>query len=127
MKSRIFIAKYTAIGILILGIIHNIATFTPLIKDGLECLSNENLSAITYMSLICGSSLIVSGLLLVIFLNKLKEFSFVITPIRIIIIFLCLNGVLAITYMSDNPFAWITFLLSLILFITTLKTEGRPI
>lgn len=64
----------TAIAILILGIIHDIATFTPLIKGGLSCLTPDNLRAMIYMSLICGTSFILSGLLLIMLLKKLEQF-----------------------------------------------------
>lgn len=69
MKTRKLIAwgKGLAIAVLVLGLIHLIATFTPLILEGLACLDEENLNAMIYMSLICGASLILAGWLLNVF------------------------------------------------------------
>ncbi|SHF07036.1 hypothetical protein [Dysgonomonas macrotermitis] len=114
MSKIIISGKITAISLLLLGIIHDIATFTPLIQEGLECLSKPDLDAMVYMSLICGTSLILSGGLLFTLLNKADRFTWVSTPILFIGSFLCLNGILSVFYMSDNPFAWITFILGII-------------
>lgn len=127
MNKLISAGKITGVLIIILGLIHDIATFTPLIQDGLECLSTGNFNAMTYMSLICGTSLILSGSLIIILLNKVKEFTWLNFPILLISCFLLLNGILSVLYMSNNPFAWLTFLLCSVMFLITLllRKGGR--
>lgn len=116
-EKLISIGKIIAIAILILGIVHNVATFTPLIQDGLKSLDVANQNAIIYMSLICGSSLIVCGLLLFLFLKKIKEIPYLKSAILIIGTFVAVNGILSVVYMFDNPFAWIALALNLSMFL----------
>jgi hypothetical protein len=119
MKTNklISLGKILAIAILILGIIHDIATFTPLIKGGLVCLAPGDLNAMIYMSLICGTSFILSGLMLILLLRKVEQYAFLTSIIVVIGIFLASSGVLSIVYMFDNPFAWIALLLNLSMFM----------
>ena len=119
------LGKAFAIAILILGIIHDIATFTPLIKTGLECLSPADLNAIIYMSLMCGTSFIISGIVLILLLRKLEQNPFLTSIIMAIGIFLALAGILSIVFMFDNPFAWASLLLnvSVLLIATALKKQ----
>lgn len=127
MKTNklISLGKAFAIAILILGIIHDIATFTPLIKTGLECLSPADLNAIIYMSLMCGTSFIISGIVLILLLRKLEQIRFLTSIIMAIGIFLALAGILSIVFMFDNPFAWASLLLnvSVLLIATALKKQ----
>ena len=125
MKTKTIInsGKILAIAILILGVIHDVATFTPLIKGELSCLSPANLNAMLYMSLICGTSLILSGILIYMLLKKVKEFVFLTTIILIIAIFLAINGMLAVLFMLDNPFAWITLILNLSLLVISVRLK----
>lgn len=125
MKTNklISIGKSIAVAVLILGIIHDTATFTPLIKGGLSCLTPDNLRAMIYMSLICGTSFILSGLLLIMLLKKLEQFSFLASPIMIIGIFLAVSGILSVIYMFENPFAWIALVLNLVMFGVTLRLK----
>ncbi len=119
LKKLIPFGKAIAAAIIILGIIHDVATYTPIIKGGLSCLTPEKLKAMIYMSLMCGTSLILSGLLLIILLNKVKEFPFLVTPILVIGSFLAIVGYFSIFYMSHNPFAWIAVFLNLTMFGVT--------
>lgn len=114
-----------AIAILILGIIHVVATFSPIIKGGLGCLSPGDLKAMVYMSLICGSSFIISGALLINLLKKVEQYVFLTTSIFMIGVFLAVSGILSIVYMLDNPFAWIALLLNLGMFTVTLGLKLR--
>ncbi|NLX73468.1 MAG: hypothetical protein GXY94_09225 [Bacteroidales bacterium] len=127
MKTNklISLGKAFAIAVLILGIIHDIATFTPLIKTGLECLSPADLNAIIYMSLMCGTSFIISGIVLILLLRKLEQIRFLTSIIMAIGIFLALAGILSIVFMFDNPFAWASLLLnvSVLLIATALKKQ----
>ena len=119
----IFTGKTIAIAILLLGIVHDVATFTPLIQSGLEMLNVANLNSVIYMSLICGSSLILSGLLLIMFFNKVLEYSFLKSAILIISVFLAINGILSVIYMFDNPFAWISLLLNMSIFFVAVRLK----
>lgn len=127
MKTNklISLGKAFAIAVLILGIIHDIATFTPLIKTGLECLSPADLNAIIYMSLMCGTSFIISGIVLILLLRKLEQIRFLTSIIMAIGIFLALAGILSIVFMFDNPFAWASLLLNVnvLLIATALKKQ----
>ena len=120
INRLISFGKILAIAILILGIIHDFATITPLIQGGLGCLDPEDFKAMIYMSLICGTSFILSGGLLIILLKKVEQFAFLTSTILFIGAFLALSGVLSIVYMVDNPFAWLALLLNLSMFIITI-------
>jgi len=127
MKTNklISLGKIFAIAILILGIIHDIATFTPLIKGGLACLTPGDLNAMIYMSLICGTSLILAGLVLILLLKKVEQFVFLSSTILLIGVFLALSGILSVVYMFDNPFAWLALLLNLIMFGITIGLKMK--
>lgn len=123
MKKKKYINTgiYIAISILIMGIIHNVATFTPLIQEGLECLSKSDMHAMTYMSLMCGTSLMLSGLLLILILKKVEQYRFLNSLILLTGCFVLLNGLTAVIFMSDNPFAWIILVLGLLIMTVSLK------
>lgn len=118
MKTKILLltGKVLASIIIVLGVIHNIATFTPLIQEGLVCLLLKDLKAVTYTSLICGSSFILSGVLLMVLFRNVEEYPFLNTTIIIIGAFLAFCGILSVIYMFGNPFAWIALILNNIMF-----------
>lgn len=111
-EKLISLGKIFAIAILILGVIHNVATFTPLIRSGLTCLAPGDFKAVMFLSLICGSSFILSGIVLVLLLKKVEQFKFLSSPILVIGVFLAISGILSVVFMFDNPFAWISFVLN---------------
>lgn len=115
-KRMLSLGRMLSIAIIVLGVIHDVATFTPLIKGGLACLDNGNLKAMLYMSLICGTSLILAGIVLILLLRKVEQHTFLTSSVLVIGVFLALNGVLAVVYMFDNPFAWIALLLNISMF-----------
>lgn len=119
-EKLIQVGKIIAIAILILGIVHDVATFTPLIQGGLAALDVANQNAMIYMSLMCGASLIVCGLLLYVFLKKVTEIPFLKSAMLIIGTFVAINGVLSVVYMFDNPFAWLALVLNLSMFFITI-------
>lgn len=124
MKTKlVFISKVLSIAIICLGVIHEIATFTPLIQDGLENLSQSNFNTMIYMSLVCGASLILSGWLLLLLLKRNQTHTFLAFPISLISIFVLINGIGSIILMVDNPFAWIVFGLGLSITIITIKQK----
>lgn len=116
----IYIGKILAILIVLLGVVHDVATFCPLIRGDLTCLNSEALHAVIYMSLICGTSLILCGILLLILLKSATKFPSLTLPILIAGIFLFFNGILSVVCMYNNPFAWIALFLNTAIFLVTL-------
>ena len=116
----IAVGKALAYAIVVLGIIHDIATFTPLVQSGLSCVSPADLHAIIYMSLMCGTSLILSGIILIMILKKIEEFRFMNSIAIAIGTFLGLSGIASVVFMFDNPFAWLSLVLNLSMFGITL-------
>lgn len=109
---KTIIVKTLAVLLMILGLIHDIATFTPLILNGIE---STRVNSMMYMSLMCGTSLIFSGALLLMLLPKVNEEKAFLAPLKLIGIFLAFAGILAVYFMSYNPFAWITLVLCLLI------------
>ena len=108
-----------AIAVAVMGGVHIVATFTPLISGGLEVLPQARQNAMIYMSLMCGVLLIVCGLLVSLLHNRVKEHSFLRLPYRIILVALVVDGITAVGFMSHNPFAWVVFVLIICLAIVT--------
>lgn len=100
-----------AIAVAVMGGVHIVATFTPLISGGLEVLPQARQNAMIYMSLMCGVLLIVCGLLVSLLHNRVKEHSFLRLPYRIILVALVVDGITAVGFMSHNPFAWVVFII----------------
>lgn len=106
MKNKII--NVSAVLLMLLGLIHDIATFTPLISGGVD---EGKINALMYMSLMCGTSLILCSVLILLLLSRMKDDKTLIAPIRLIGLFLAFAGVLAIYFMPYNPFAWATFVI----------------
>ena len=123
IKNLISFGKITAIAIMCLGIIHDIATYTPLIRGGILCLHPDTQNALLYMSLICGTAFILSGILLFMHLKGLEKNPILISPILVISIFLAISGLLSVLYMFKNPFAWIALFLNLAMFFITIRLK----
>ncbi|MCF0191706.1 MAG: hypothetical protein HUJ96_10650 [Marinilabiliaceae bacterium] len=119
MKTKAKI-QILSISVALLGGVHIIATFSPLISGGLEVLTPAKQNAMTYMSLMCGALLIVCGLLVNALHSKVSEFRFLQTPWRIILVALSVDAIAAVAFMPHNPFAWLTFVLVASLVIASL-------
>jgi hypothetical protein len=120
--NTIKIGKIIAIALAILGVIHNVATFTPIIQGGLSCLPINEFKFMLYVNLMCGSSLIISGIVLVMLLKYIENYTFLIAPTFFLGIFLLLSGVSLLIFSDnifDNPFACIGLLLNLGMFWVT--------
>lgn len=109
------ISKILAYGLLAMGLVHVIATFTPVIAGKLEPLNEAAQLAFTYMSLMCGAMLVLGGAIAAFLANKVKEYSFLKCPYYLTICMLAIDGVLAATMMPHNPCAWIILVLSMAL------------
>lgn len=111
MKIRII--RVFSIGIMLMGLIHIIATFTPLIADKLAMLPDASKGAFTYFSLMCGALLILSGGIIYSLSGKTAEFAFVRKQCLFTLAFLDIDALLAVCYMPYNPCAWIIFALAI--------------
>lgn len=125
INKWVVFGKWIAAGILLMGIIHDVATFTPLILDNLHSLSEDAVKVFICFSLGTGMSLILCGILLFPLLNQLERFPFVITPLFVISLFLLIYGMLSVYFMPDNPFAWVVSALCIIMFGIILKLKAR--
>lgn len=124
-EQMVSLGKILSIAIMVLGIIHDVATFTPLIKGSLVSLEPESLKAMLYMSLMCGTSLILSGIVLLLLLKQVEQHVFLTSLILVIGVFLAVNGILSVVYMFGNPFAWIALLLNLSMFFITISLKTK--
>jgi hypothetical protein len=109
--------KVLSFSVIILGIIHDIATFTPLVRRGLATLSKADFNAVMFMSFGTGTSFILSGLLLFTVYNIRTAFDRLVLPVNT---FLSFMGILAVVMMPLNPFAWISFIVMILLFVVSL-------
>lgn len=107
------ITKALSIGIMLMGMVHIVATFTPLISAKLALLPDSTQDAFTYFSLMCGVLLVLGGVVTYTLSEKVIEYAFVRTPYILALAILNIDGILAIRYMSYNPFAWIIFVLAI--------------
>ncbi len=119
MKNRFI--KINSIAIAIMGLVHIVATFTPLINKGLDVLPQSKQNALIYMSLMCGLLLIVLGGYVLWAENKIAEFPKLKSTIQMASMLLLIDGILAVTLMFHNPFAWALGLLCAAEFLLTVK------
>lgn len=103
-----------------MGVIHCIATFTPVIAGGLEVLAPGKQQAVTYFSLMCGTLLMLGGTLVFLLNDKIKEYRFLQLPYKLTIGTLFLNGILAASLMPANPCAWLILALGVLLTLFSL-------
>ena len=124
--SRQNIIKTLSIGIMLMGVVHIAATFTPLIADKLALLQEGAQDAFTYFSLMCGALLILGGGVTLSLSGKIAEYNFVQKPYMLALAILNIDGILAVCYMQGNPFAWIIFALTMgLLFANVTKAKNR--
>lgn len=119
--NRQNIAKTLSAGIMLMGIVHIAATFTPVIADKLAMLPAETQGAFTYFSIMCGALLILGGDIIFTLSEKVAEATFVRKPYILALAILNIDGVLAICYMRHNPCAWIIFALTMCLLLVNVK------
>ena len=110
---NIRIAKALSIGIVLMGIVHIAATFTPLIIGKLALLPESTQDAFIYFSLMCGALLILGGGVTYTLSGKIAEYAFVRAPFVLALAILNADGILAVCYMHSNPCAWIILALTM--------------
>ncbi len=124
MKTNFLYRAYTilAFSVIILGVIHDIATFTPLIREGIKSLSKDNFDAVIFMSLGTGTSFILAGLLLFTVSDIKLSFTKLVLPVNVFLLFL---GLLAPIQMPDNPFAWLSCAVMVLLFLVSFAMKRK--
>ena len=123
MKS----AKLLSIGIALMGLVHVIATFTPVIAGKLGALDESARRAFIYMSLMCGALLVVGGVLSCLLAGQVKKHPFLRPPCFLVVSALAMDGVLAAIMMPHNPCAWVVLALGLPLLLLHLVELGRKL
>jgi hypothetical protein len=111
-SRHIALARLLSFAVLVMGLIHVGATFTPLIQAPFAALDADGLKAATFMSFLCGGFFILSGWLALMLLSKANAYRFLTRPLLVIAVFDAVGGVLAASYMLHNPFAWIILILT---------------
>ena len=111
--SRVTLAKLLSAGLMLMGIVHMSATFSPIIAGKLEMLDEAGRRAFTYMSLMCGALLVVGGMVAYMLSDKTNEYRFLRMPYLIVLSTLCVDGLLAVMLMPHNPCAWTILALSI--------------
>lgn len=115
MKTKL--TKYLSLGAAIIGFIHIIATFTPVIAGKMPVLDEKGQQAFIYMSLMCGTLLLLGGTLTYILADKIEGHAFLKRPFNLILFVMALDGILAAYFMPDNPCSWVVLCLTLPLII----------
>ncbi len=113
--NRPNIAKILSLSFILMGIIHIVATFTPLIANKISLLPNSTQGIFIYFSLMCGALLMLSGGIIYTLAEKGLEHPFLRKPYMLTLAFLVANAVLAVVLMPHNPFAWVIFVLTTLL------------
>jgi len=107
------ITRILAYGLIVMGLVHVIATYTPVIAGKLEPLDESGRLAFTYMSLMCGMMLVLGGSVVTLLVDKVKEHPFVRRPYMLTLLLLAIDGILAACMMPHNPCAWVILVLAL--------------
>lgn len=111
--NRTTIIKTLSIGVMLMGFVHIVATFTPLIADKLTLLPENTQWALTYFSLMCGALLVLGGGVTYTLSGKIAEYPFVQKTYMLALAIMNVDGILAVCYMRHNPCAWIIFALTM--------------
>lgn len=106
--------RIISILIALMGFIHIGATFSPLISGKLGTLDINTYHAMIYMSLMCGLLLVALGTYIAWTIGQQSIYSQLKPTIRIATTLLLLDGVSAICFMPQNPFAWAIAILCII-------------
>jgi len=107
------ITKGLSYGLIAMGVVHIIATFTPVIAGKLEPLNESGRLAFTYMSLMCGMMLVLGGSVVSMLADRVKEYKFLRRLYIFTILLLAIDGILAACMMPHNPCAWVILVLAL--------------
>ncbi|MCQ2288773.1 MAG: hypothetical protein MJZ74_06710 [Muribaculaceae bacterium] len=106
--------KTLSILIAAMGVIHEIATFTPMMAGKFAALSESAFKANTYFSLMCGALLMVCGVVSYMLSDRVGEYDFLRKPFALLQVAMAADGIMAVCFMPHNPFAWAVFALTLL-------------
>lgn len=106
------VIRIISILVAVMGLVHIVATFSPLIGGKLVNLDTGTYHAMIYMSLMCGLLLIVLGGYITWAIAKVAEAPILKPILRIAAVLLLLDGIAAVCFMPHNPFAWTIFVLN---------------
>ncbi len=129
MNRYITIGRILAILTILIGIVHEVMTFHPMIAEGFTGLESVWQQTFTYFSLGCGGLLILCGVLFLMLLGGVERHEFLVAPLVVIGMFALADGILAAWFMPDNPFGWAVLAFGIGLFtvamLIRLKHRGR--
>lgn len=114
--NRQRVTKFFSSAIVLMGVIHVVATFMPVIADKLVLLYEGVQGVFTYFSLMCGVLLILGGGIVLVLAENVAEYPVVRKPYVFTLAVLDVDGVFAVGYMPHNPFAWV--ILALVMGLT---------
>ena len=120
---KLKVTKGLSIGVIVMGVLHCAATFTPVIAGKLAPLDASAQTAFLYMSLMCGALLILGGFLAFSLACKVREYSFLRKPFLFTLILLAVDGILAAYCMPHNPCAWAILVLTVPLFAINIRNK----
>lgn len=116
-QNIISAGKMMAMVLMLFGVIHSGGAFMPLSQESLIRLQPQIFRAVMLAG---GAALFACGLCLLILFWKTDKNRALDTPILIAGTLTALCGILFVTFFYLNPFAWMTVILALAIFIDTL-------
>ncbi len=125
MNRLIATGRILAILTILIGIVHEVMTFHPMIAEGFTGLDAAWQQTFTYFSLGCGGLLILCGVLFLMLLGRVERHEFLAAPLVVIGIFALGDGILAVWFMLDNPFGWVVFALGIGLFVVSMLIRSK--
>ena len=122
MKNVHFkLIKILAVSVIVLGCIHLAAT--PVIISGLGYLKTDDKTTFLFMFVAAGLGIILPGITIVNQLSELKAEQIRAYKLCVICsLYILLFGIMAVATMYTNPFAYVTLLLGILLFIPLMKS-----
>ena len=113
--------------VILLGIIHNIATFTPIIEAGFECEPAEAHMTLVFFSLGTGTATLLSGLLLLVLGKAIKAGAKKVKgALNLTVSFLLFIAVVAVICGTKNPFAYIMLIIGIAELIVVFNLRETP-
>ncbi len=125
MNRYITIGRILAILTILIGIVHEVMTFHPMIAEGFTGLESVWQQTFTYFSLGCGGLLILCGVLFLMLLGRVERHEFLVAPLVVIGLFALADGILATIFMLSNPFAWVVLALGIGLSLTAMAIRSK--
>ena len=125
MNKLITTGRILAILTILIGIVHEVMTFHPMIAEGFTGLEPEWQQTFTYFSLGCGGLLILCGVLFFMLLGRAERHEFLVAPLVVIGMFALADGILAVWFMLDNPFGWVVLAFGIGLFTIAMLIRSK--